>query len=72
MATLQEKNIPGASLNAQDPSELKVPELRCWLACSRDTPWKGKKGDLVASFIKTIPYHVHVKKDLKPLCLLVL
>ena len=72
MATLREKDIPGASLNAQDPSELKVPELRCWLACSGSTPRKGKKADLVVSFIKTIPYHAHVKKDLKPLCLLVL
>ena len=72
MAMFREKNIPGASLNARDPSELKVPELRCWLSCSGGTPQKGKKADLVTRFIKTIPYHVHVKKDLKHLCLFVL
>ena len=33
MATLLEKDIPGASLNSQDPGELKVLELKRWLAC---------------------------------------
>lgn len=33
LAMLQEKDIPGASLNDWNPSELKVPELECWLAC---------------------------------------
>ena len=46
MVTLREKDIPGASLNVRHPSELKVPELKCWLGC-RGTPQKGKKADLV-------------------------
>ena len=71
MATLHEKDIPGASLNTQDPSELKVTELKHWLAC-RGTPQKGKKADLVARLVRTILFHVHIKKNLKPLCLLVL
>ena len=33
MAILREKDIPGASLNVRDPSEIKVPELKCWQAC---------------------------------------
>ena len=47
---LQEKDIPGASLCGRDPSELKIPELKRWLAC-RGTPLKGKKADLVARFV---------------------
>ena len=30
---LQKKDIPGTSLNSQDPGELKVPELKRWLVC---------------------------------------
>ena len=47
---LQEKDIPGASLCDRDPSELKIPELKRWLAC-RGAPLKGKKADLVARFV---------------------
>ena len=47
---LQEKDIPGASLCGWDPSELKIPELKRWLAC-RGAPLKGKKSDLVARFV---------------------
>ena len=50
MMALQEKDIPGASLRGRDPSELKIPELKRWLAC-RGTPLKGKKADLVARFV---------------------
>ena len=53
MATLQEKDIPGSSLNGRNPSELKVPELKRWLAC-QGTPQKGKKADLVARFVKIL------------------
>ena len=51
MAILREKEIPGASLDGGDPSELKVPELKRWLAC-RGAPQKGKKADLVARFVE--------------------
>ena len=47
---LQEKDVPGASLCGRDPSELKIPELKRWLAC-RGAPLKGKKADLVARFV---------------------
>ena len=46
---LQKKDIPGASL-CQDPSKLKIPKLKRWLAC-RGAPLKGKKADLVARFV---------------------
>ena len=51
MAILREKEIPGASLDGRDPSELKVPELKRWLACL-GAPQKGKKADLVARFVE--------------------
>ena len=44
------KRYPGASLCGRDPSELKIPELKQWLAC-RGAPLKGKKSDLVARFV---------------------
>ena len=47
---LQEKDIPGASLCGWDPSELKIPELKRWLACT-GPPLKGKKSDLVVRFV---------------------
>ena len=71
MVTLREKDILGASLDARDLSELKVPELKHWLACG-GVPQKGKKAHLAARFVEPIPFHVHIKKDLKLLCLLVL
>ena len=47
---LQEKDSPDASLCGRDPSELKIPELKQWLAY-RGAPLKGKKSDLVARFV---------------------
>ena len=47
---LEEKDIPGASLCGRDPSDLKIPELKRWLAC-RGTPLKGKKADLVTRLV---------------------
>ena len=47
---LEEKDIPGALLCGRDPSELKILELKQWLAC-RGAPLKGKKSDLVARFV---------------------
>ena len=57
MATLREKDIPGASLNGRDPGELKVPELKRWLVC-RGAPQKGKKVDLVARFVEILSHCV--------------
>ena len=42
-----EEDVPGAPLNGRKPEQLKVPELKNWLAC-RGAPTKGKKADLVA------------------------
>ena len=47
---LQEKDIPGASLCGEDPSELKIPELKGWLAC-RGARLKVNKADLVVRFV---------------------
>ena len=41
-----EEDVPGASLRGQRPDQLKVPELKLWLAY-RGAPTKGKKADLV-------------------------
>ena len=57
MATLQEKDIPGASLNGRDPGELKVPELKHWRAC-QGAPQKDKKVDLVARFVEILSHCV--------------
>ena len=46
---LCEEDVPGASLQGRDPSELKIPELKRWLTC-RGAPLKGKKADLVARY----------------------
>ena len=43
---LNETEVPGASLNGRRPEQLKIPELKLWLACRR-APTKGKKADLV-------------------------
>ena len=59
---LREEDIPGASLHGREPSDLKIPELKRWLAC-RGAPLKGKKADLVARFVNTIiPTHFEVAK----------
>ena len=41
-----EDDIPGASLNGRDPSELHVVELKQWLKC-RGANQSGRKADLV-------------------------
>ena len=43
---MTEKDIPGASLNGKDPSELQVVQLRRWLAC-RGAPTAGNKPELI-------------------------
>ena len=43
---LREDDIPGAALNGRKPEQLKIPELKLWLAC-RGAPTKGKKADLI-------------------------
>ena len=43
---LTESDIPGASLNGKDPSELNVMQLRRWLTC-RGAPTPGKKPELI-------------------------
>ena len=41
-----EDDIPGASLNGRDPSELHVVELKRWLKC-RGANQSGRKADFV-------------------------
>ena len=43
---VSEIDIPGASLQGRDSSQLKVPELKRWLQC-RDASTRGLKADLV-------------------------
>ena len=43
---LTESDIPGASLNGKDPSELNVVQLKRWLAC-RGAPIAGEKPELI-------------------------
>ena len=43
---LTESDIPGASLDGKDPSELNVPQLKRWLNC-RGAPVNGKKPELI-------------------------
>ena len=43
---LTEADIPGASLNNKDPSELNIVQLKRWLAC-RGAPLTGKKAELI-------------------------
>ena len=44
--SLSEADVPGASLNGRKPEQLKISELKLWLACRR-APTKGRKADLV-------------------------
>ena len=44
--SLSEADVPGASLNGRKPEQLKIPELKLWLACRR-APTRGRKADLV-------------------------
>ena len=43
---LTESDIPGASLDGKDPTELNVPQLKRWLTC-RGAPVNGKKPELI-------------------------
>ena len=43
---LREEDVPGASLNGRDPSQLHVVELKRWLRC-RGATTAGRKEDLV-------------------------
>ena len=43
---LMEDDIPGASLGIRKPHELKVPELKRWLAC-RGASRSGNKAALI-------------------------
>ena len=43
---LVESDIPGASLDGRDPSELHIVELKRWLKC-RGANLSGRKADLV-------------------------
>ena len=43
---LTESDIPGASLDGKDPTELNVLQLKRWLACRR-APVNGKKPELI-------------------------
>ncbi len=45
---LTEEDVPGASLNGRDPSQLHVEELKRWLKC-RGAMVSGRKKDLVKS-----------------------
>ena len=46
---LQKKDVPGASLCGRDPSELKILELKRWLAC-RGAPLKGEVCILLCNY----------------------
>ena len=43
---LREEDVPGASLNGRELSQLLVVELKCWLKCRAATA-VGKKLELV-------------------------
>ena len=43
---LTESDIPGASLDGKDPTELNVPQLKRCLTC-RGAPINGKKPELI-------------------------
>ena len=48
--SVRKEDIPGASLNGRKPEQLKVPDLKYWLA-SRGAPTKRKRADLVARYV---------------------
>ena len=43
---LTENDIPDASLDSKDPSELNITQLKRWLAC-RGAPVNGKNPELI-------------------------
>lgn len=46
---LNENDIPGASLNRKNPSELNIVQLKRWLVC-RGAPVNGKKPELIQRY----------------------
>ena len=55
-----EDNMPGPSLDGQDPSQLHVVELKPWLKY-RGTNQSGRKGDLVKQLVSgAIAYYSHI------------
>jgi len=50
---LSESDIPGASLDGKQPSELNLTQLKRWLAC-RGAPTNGKKPQLVERLVMWI------------------
>ena len=46
---LRESDIPGASLNGKNPSELNMTQLKRWLAC-HGAPTTGRKSELVERY----------------------
>ena len=50
MVILREEDIPGASLNGREPSQLYVMELKQWLKC-RGAPTTGRKQVLVKRLV---------------------
>ena len=42
----EDKHVPGASLNGRKPKQLRIPELKLWLAC-RGALTKGRKAELI-------------------------
>lgn len=49
MLLLSDQDIPGASLNGKDPTNLNIPQLKRWLAC-RGAPESGKKPELIQRY----------------------
>ena len=47
---LNEGDIPGASLEGKDPSELNMVQLKRWLAC-RGAPVNGNKPELIQRYV---------------------
>ena len=47
---LTESDIPGASLDGKNPSELSVVQLKRWLVC-RGAPVTGKKPELIQRYV---------------------
>ena len=47
---LREDEVPGASLKGRDVGSLKIPQLKRWLLCRREST-EGLKADLVARYV---------------------
>ena len=46
---LNESDIPGASLDGKDPSELSIVQLKQWVVC-HGAPVNGKKPELIQRY----------------------